>query len=220
MTMVEKRDFTSTTLLASYGYIFWTLNDKGNAEIGFMRRPQPEIHHGDPFPYVMATVGGMRDISKVLDENEGPNAEGFMGRPPSNDEVAQMQVGIKLGAIMTTINGEHLEGWLDVTHPFYYGEKTPQVRNVGTVFRKPRFVEENQRDRLQNILQRRNAASKPEHVHELNFFERRGLFDTVLANDRGHSMKSGEIDLVDALYDLLPNSRRIGAEFLPLAQYR
>lgn len=220
MIMTEVRQFDSTTLLNSYGYVFWTLNDKGNVEIGFMRRPQLEIHHGDPFPYVMATVGGMRDIGKVLDESEGPNAEGFMGRPPSNDEIAQMQVGIKLGAIITTTNGDHLEGWLDVTHPFYYGEKTPQVRNVGTVFRKLRYVTETQINLLQSILQRRNAVSKPEHVHELNFFARGGFFDTVLANDRGHSLKSGEIDMVKALYDLLPNSRRIGAKFLPLAQYQ
>lgn len=195
--MTETREFERTQLLNSFGYVLVQ-----GRMVAFMRRPQPEIHHGAPFPWVMATVGGMRDPLMVLDTDSGPNSEGYMGRPPTGDEVAAYHLRTKLGVKIVFDSGVPLlHGWQEITHPFYYGEKTPDVRNVGSVFRKVRLLRDKDAQTLQAALAARNTNAKPEHIHELAWQGEDGFHQQILAGN--HSLKAGEVAFLQGLYEFL-----------------
>lgn len=216
--MTEMREFNDTQLLNSYGYIF-VVNNGLSFSIGFMRRMQPEIHHGDDFPWVMATVGGMRDPLKVLEPDTGPNAEGFMGRPPTGDEVAAEQARLKLGILVEDTAFFLQRGWEEITHPFYYGNKTPHIRNVGSVFRKIRFISMDDAALIHEALSLRNATVKPEHAHEVHFLNAEDFKSQLLCPDSNNSMKTGEIDFLVGLYYALQESGlSYGSTLFPTAK--
>lgn len=197
--MTDVREFRQTKVMIFYGYIFWHQYKKGPLSIGFLRRPQLD---GVISPWIMATAGGMRSKTKVLDKDGGLTTEGFMGRPPSGDEIAQMHLQIKLGVkIDAEFYVPPLEGWLEVTYPFFSTNSASTVRHVGILKRKVRQIEGDDIRILREAMASRNAMVEHEYRNEVEFFTLEDFDQMVLGGN--HSLKAGEIELLRTLYGVL-----------------
>ncbi len=196
--MTELRFFDSTQLLISSGFIFVDLYR--GVKIAFMRRLQPEIHHGPQMPITMATVGGMFQPLNEMETDGSINAEGFKGRPMSLFENAHMHAMGKLGI---WVNKKHAANyiWHVIDHPYYYGERTPNVRNVGKVMRQVYDVTDIL-EPFEEGLAKVNASKKPEERSELLWLSE-SQFSGHLAGN--HSLKQGEIEYLRRLYSGLEN---------------
>jgi hypothetical protein len=193
--MTQPREFTSTQLLISAGFIFVDRELPHAPKIGFLRRVQPEIHHGPQMPLTMATVGGMFQPLHEVDTDGTINTEGFKGRPMSVFECAQMHAQNKLGIWMSPKHAANYN-WHVIDHPYYYGERTPDVRNVGKVMRQVYDIT-GAVNGLRAGLARVNLKKPEEEKSKLLWFEQIGF---QLALQENHSLKEGEVTYLEKLY--------------------